>query len=87
MPIYVYECPVGHSIEFLKLKQDEAEPEVCEQLTNNRQSKTKRVETFKCGLPLTKIIGAANWKYTRGKNVNWPLTDPVNPTPKKDEVY
>jgi hypothetical protein len=88
MPIYVYHCPVGHRTEFLKLKKDEEEPKVCRHLTTEVQKRTGQPETFECGLPLEKVVAPTNWKYTRGKNVNWPLADPVDPTPQgPDEVY
>ena len=79
MPIYVYECPVGHQVEFLKLSKSDKEPTVCKKLTTKKQRCSGRYETFACGLPLEKVITGTNWRYTRGKNPLWPLTDPVSP--------
>lgn len=82
MPIYLYECSVGHMTEFLKLKRREKEPKFCTHLTIGKQVITKRTEDFPCGLPLKKIIAPTNWKYTKGKNINWPLTDSTKPGEK-----
>ena len=68
MPIYVYECPEGHRIEFLKLARDEVEPRFCTWAVSRKQDRTGAIETFVCGLPLEKIITGVNWKWTRGKN-------------------
>ena len=81
MPIYIYECPAGHRTEFLKLKKDEEEPKYCKVYCYQGGLDGE------CGLPLTKVIAPTNWKYTRGKNPTWPLTDPVeDPRPREDEI-
>ncbi len=61
MPIYLFECAEGHQVEFFKLQSSEKEPKRCK----------------KCKKKLIKVVGRTSWKYTRGKNKSWPLTDPV----------
>lgn len=88
LPIYLYECPEGHVLEFLKLKKADIPPDACPASVTKVQKSTGRPETFVCGLPLEKIIAPCSWKYTRGKNLAWPLTESVDPTPQgPDEVY
>jgi hypothetical protein len=71
MPIFLYECPEGHETEFIKLKKREASPKFCEHPVYHG----RRMDT--CGLPLKKKkFAATNWKFTRGKNPNWPISDP-----------
>ena len=67
MPIYLYECPMEHETEFLKLSSSEKEPKFCEQSVNY-----VGCHSSQCGLPLTKKVATTNWQYTKGKNVAWP---------------
>ena len=87
MPIYVFTCPEGHITEFLKLKKRERVPKYCTEPVTKIQKKTNQPETFECGLPLTKIIAPTNWRYTRGKNRNWPLTEEVDGAPLSEEGH
>ena len=68
MPIFVYECPEGHKTEFLKLKEDDEEPQFCEHIVYITAHYTDY-----CGLPLTKTVPGASLQWKRGKNPNWPL--------------
>ena len=87
MPIYIYICPEGHETEFLKLKAAEEEPEFCGHIVAREQHRSGAVESFPCGLPLEKQVAQSTWRWTRGKNPSWPLTEPVDPTPGPGESY
>ncbi len=89
MPIYIYLCPEDHETEFFKYRKDEEEPTTCEVLVTREQERTGALETFACGLPLKKKIGGSSWKYARGKNPNWPLTEhnPADDVPRGEDFY